>query len=161
VRLCGPHRVVAVTALSLTDPCSSFPQCLLPLLNVPLLAWTLESLAASGVEQAILFVKDGVEEVRSWLKFVLPFPLDFPFLLADFPPFSSTGRKPSTAPKPSSRSSSAPRKPSLPVTSFASATPFPFSRRRTTSSFKLGTSETSTLSRRCSNSLRGGRRTRR
>ncbi|GAA5860000.1 hypothetical protein JCM8547_003052 [Rhodosporidiobolus lusitaniae] len=43
------------------------PWCLLPLLNVPLLAWTLESLASSGVEQAILFVKDGVEEVRSWL----------------------------------------------------------------------------------------------
>ncbi|GAA6034875.1 hypothetical protein JCM8097_009345 [Rhodosporidiobolus ruineniae] len=43
------------------------PWCLLPLLNVPLLGWTLESLAASGVEQAILFVKDGVEEVRQWL----------------------------------------------------------------------------------------------
>ncbi|GAA5976582.1 hypothetical protein JCM11641_001346 [Rhodosporidiobolus odoratus] len=43
------------------------PWCLLPLLNVPLLGWTLESLAASGVEQAILFIKDGVEEVRSWI----------------------------------------------------------------------------------------------
>ncbi|GAA5887270.1 hypothetical protein JCM6882_002469 [Rhodosporidiobolus microsporus] len=43
------------------------PWCLLPLLNVPLLAWTLESLASSGVEQAILFVKDGVDEVRAWL----------------------------------------------------------------------------------------------
>ncbi|GAA6000458.1 hypothetical protein JCM10207_008020 [Rhodosporidiobolus poonsookiae] len=43
------------------------PWCLLPLLNVPLLAWTLESLASSGVEQAILFIKDGVDEVRNWL----------------------------------------------------------------------------------------------
>lgn len=42
-------------------------QCLLPLLNVPLLAWTLESLSASGVEQAFLFVHDGVEQVRDWL----------------------------------------------------------------------------------------------
>ncbi|GAA5924014.1 hypothetical protein JCM10213_004472 [Rhodosporidiobolus nylandii] len=44
------------------------PWCLLPLLNVPLLGWTLESLAASGVEQAILFVKDGVDDVRKWLR---------------------------------------------------------------------------------------------
>ncbi|TNY22364.1 hypothetical protein DMC30DRAFT_392369 [Rhodotorula diobovata] len=43
------------------------PFCLLPLLNIPLLAWTLESLSASGVEQAFLFVHDGVEEVRKWL----------------------------------------------------------------------------------------------
>ncbi|POY72520.1 hypothetical protein BMF94_4346 [Rhodotorula taiwanensis] len=43
------------------------PWCLLPLLNVPLLAWTLESLSASGVEQAFLFVHDGVEHVRDWL----------------------------------------------------------------------------------------------
>ncbi|KAG0657642.1 hypothetical protein C6P46_006296 [Rhodotorula mucilaginosa] len=43
------------------------PWCLLPLLNVPLLAWTLESLSASGVEQAFLFVHDGVEQVRDWL----------------------------------------------------------------------------------------------
>ncbi|GAA5976485.1 hypothetical protein JCM10908_005516 [Rhodotorula pacifica] len=43
------------------------PWCLLPLLNVPLLAWTLESLSASGVEQAFLFVHDGVDQVRDWL----------------------------------------------------------------------------------------------
>ncbi|GAA5998409.1 translation initiation factor eIF2B catalytic subunit epsilon [Rhodotorula paludigena] len=43
------------------------PWCLVPLLNIPLLAWTLESLSASGVEQAFLFVRDGVEEVRQWL----------------------------------------------------------------------------------------------
>ncbi|GAA5835110.1 hypothetical protein JCM9279_007202 [Rhodotorula babjevae] len=43
------------------------PFCLLPLLNIPLLAWTLESLSASGVEQAFLFVHDGVDELRKWL----------------------------------------------------------------------------------------------
>ncbi|BGP38404.1 translation initiation factor eIF-2B epsilon subunit, GEF [Rhodotorula kratochvilovae] len=43
------------------------PWCLLPLLNIPLLAWTLESLAASGVEQAFLFVKEGAEEIRQYL----------------------------------------------------------------------------------------------
>ncbi|GAA5949819.1 hypothetical protein JCM21900_004211 [Sporobolomyces salmonicolor] len=43
------------------------PWCLLPLLNVPLLAWTLESLAAAGVEQVFLFAKDGADDVRQWL----------------------------------------------------------------------------------------------
>lgn len=42
-------------------------QCLLPLLNIPLLAWTLESLAASGVEQVFLFAKDGADEIRQYI----------------------------------------------------------------------------------------------
>jgi translation initiation factor eIF-2B subunit epsilon len=42
-------------------------QCLLPLLNTPLLAWTLECLSASNVEQVFIFVRDGVDEVRAWL----------------------------------------------------------------------------------------------
>ncbi|GAA6059328.1 hypothetical protein JCM10212_005908 [Sporobolomyces blumeae] len=43
------------------------PWCLLPLLNVPLLAWTLESLAAAGVDQVFLFAKDGADDIRQWL----------------------------------------------------------------------------------------------
>lgn len=46
-------------------------QCLLPLLDVPLLAWTLECLATSGVEQVFIFVNNGIEEVRAWLSYVL------------------------------------------------------------------------------------------
>jgi translation initiation factor eIF-2B subunit epsilon len=42
-------------------------QCLLPLLDVPLLAWTLECLATSGVEEIFIFVNNGIEEVRTWL----------------------------------------------------------------------------------------------
>ncbi|KAM0754479.1 hypothetical protein T439DRAFT_309262 [Meredithblackwellia eburnea MCA 4105] len=44
------------------------PWCLVPLLESPLLAWTLECLAAEGVQQAFLFAKDGVEEIREYLK---------------------------------------------------------------------------------------------
>lgn len=51
-----------------------FLQCLLPLLNTPLLAWTLESLAATGVEQVLIFVREGVEEVRAWLACVFCWP---------------------------------------------------------------------------------------
>ncbi|KAL8287047.1 hypothetical protein RQP46_004053 [Phenoliferia psychrophenolica] len=43
------------------------PWCLLPLLNSPLLAWTLECLAADGVEEIFIFVREGVTEVRDWL----------------------------------------------------------------------------------------------
>ncbi|KAK4051858.1 translation initiation factor eIF-2B epsilon subunit, GEF [Microbotryomycetes sp. JL201] len=43
------------------------PWCLLPLLDSPLLSWTLECLAATGVEQAFVFVRDGVDQVRAWL----------------------------------------------------------------------------------------------
>lgn len=44
------------------------PWCLLPLLTIPLLAWTLECLVTNGVEEAFLFVREGVEQVREWLK---------------------------------------------------------------------------------------------
>ncbi|KAI5474655.1 hypothetical protein MNV49_002699 [Pseudohyphozyma bogoriensis] len=44
------------------------PWCLLPLLNTPLLAWTLECLVSDGVKEAFLFVQNGIEEVREWLK---------------------------------------------------------------------------------------------
>ncbi|GAA5939733.1 translation initiation factor eIF2B catalytic subunit epsilon [Sporobolomyces koalae] len=43
------------------------PWCLLPLLNIPLLGWTLESLATAGVEQVFLFAKDGADEIRQYL----------------------------------------------------------------------------------------------
>ncbi|KAM0788374.1 hypothetical protein ACM66B_001514 [Microbotryomycetes sp. NB124-2] len=43
------------------------PWCLLPLLDSPVLSWTLECLAATGVEQAFVFVRDGVDQVRLWL----------------------------------------------------------------------------------------------
>ncbi|GAA5877759.1 hypothetical protein JCM16303_000227 [Sporobolomyces ruberrimus] len=43
------------------------PWCLLPLLNIPLLGWTLESLASAGVEQVFLFAKDGADEIRQYL----------------------------------------------------------------------------------------------
>ncbi|GAA5946869.1 hypothetical protein JCM3765_002052 [Sporobolomyces pararoseus] len=46
------------------------PWCLLPLLNIPLLGWTLESLAAAGVEQVFLFAKDGADEIRQYLSTV-------------------------------------------------------------------------------------------
>lgn len=42
-------------------------QCLLPLLDTPLLSWTLECLETTGVQQVFIFVRDGVEEVRAWL----------------------------------------------------------------------------------------------
>ncbi|SCV74138.1 BQ2448_6570 [Microbotryum intermedium] len=43
------------------------PWCLLPLLGSPLLAWTLECLTANGVEQIFIFVRDGVDQVKTWL----------------------------------------------------------------------------------------------
>ena len=50
------------------------PWCLLPLLGCPLLAWTLESLAAGGVEQCFLFAREGVDPIRTWLASVDPVP---------------------------------------------------------------------------------------
>ncbi|GAA6005765.1 hypothetical protein JCM11491_004000 [Sporobolomyces phaffii] len=46
------------------------PWCLLPLLNIPLLGWTLESLAAAGVEQVFLFAQDGADDIRQYLSTV-------------------------------------------------------------------------------------------
>lgn len=43
-------------------------QCLLPMLNIPLLSWTLECLVASGVQQAFVFVREGSDQVRDWLR---------------------------------------------------------------------------------------------
>ena len=42
-------------------------QCLLPMLNVPLLAWTLESLVTAGVQEVLIFASNGVEQIRSWI----------------------------------------------------------------------------------------------
>lgn len=47
---------------------NSLLQCLLPLLGKPLLAWTLESLSYSGVDEVILFVREGVELIRAYLE---------------------------------------------------------------------------------------------
>ncbi|GAA5905565.1 translation initiation factor eIF2B catalytic subunit epsilon [Sporobolomyces salmoneus] len=55
---------------SLTVGGEQRPWCLLPLLNIPLLGWTLESLAAAGVEQVFLFAKDGADEIRQYLSTV-------------------------------------------------------------------------------------------
>lgn len=43
-------------------------QCLLPFLNSPLIAWTLESLSASNVKIAYIVVRDGAKELQEWLE---------------------------------------------------------------------------------------------
>lgn len=73
-------------------------QCLLPLLNSPLLAWTLESLAADGVEEIFIFVRDGVSEVRDWLRCVFPRSDDGPFV------GGPTCARPANSPAPDSSS---------------------------------------------------------
>jgi translation initiation factor eIF-2B subunit epsilon len=45
-------------------------QCLLPLLNEPLLSWTLESLSSSRVRRVYVFVRDGIDEIKAWLEYV-------------------------------------------------------------------------------------------
>ncbi|CED82551.1 Translation initiation factor 2B, epsilon subunit (eIF-2Bepsilon/GCD6) [Phaffia rhodozyma] len=44
------------------------PRCLLPLCNVPLLEWTLESLAIAGVKEVIVFCTTKAEMVKEALK---------------------------------------------------------------------------------------------
>ncbi|KAK9898669.1 hypothetical protein P389DRAFT_178044 [Cystobasidium minutum MCA 4210] len=46
---------------------SANPWCLLPFLNSPLIAWTLESLSASNVQVAWIVVRDGAKELQEWL----------------------------------------------------------------------------------------------
>lgn len=46
------------------------PRCLLPLCNVPLLEWTLESLAIAGVKEVIVFCTTKAEMVKEALAYV-------------------------------------------------------------------------------------------
>ncbi|TIC15326.1 nucleotide-diphospho-sugar transferase [Wallemia mellicola] len=43
------------------------PRCLLPLVNVPMLAWTLESLAAAGIRHVFLFTCTHADQIKEWL----------------------------------------------------------------------------------------------
>lgn len=50
------------------------PRCLLPLVNVPLIEYTLEFLAAAGVQEIIVFVKSHADQIKDYLKYVsIPF----------------------------------------------------------------------------------------
>lgn len=53
----------------LTDA-SDRTQCLLPLLNAPLIAWTLESLSASNVKVVHILIREGARELQEWLEWV-------------------------------------------------------------------------------------------
>lgn len=44
------------------------PRCLLPVCNVPLIEWTLESLASAGVQEVFLLATWHVEKVREYLE---------------------------------------------------------------------------------------------
>ncbi|TIB31051.1 hypothetical protein E3P84_03074 [Wallemia ichthyophaga] len=44
------------------------PRCLLPLVNVPMLAWTLESLAAAGIGHVFLFTCTHADQIKEWLR---------------------------------------------------------------------------------------------
>jgi len=46
----------------------SRPRCLLPLANVPLLAWTLETLSLAGVKEVFVFCTTKAEQVKAWLE---------------------------------------------------------------------------------------------
>jgi hypothetical protein len=46
-------------------------QCLLPFLNSPLIAWTLESLSAAKVKIAWIVIRDGAKELQEWLECVV------------------------------------------------------------------------------------------
>ena len=47
--------------------CVDRPRCLLPLLGVPLLAWTLESLSLSNVKDVIVFCGVHAEDIKEWV----------------------------------------------------------------------------------------------
>ena len=46
-------------------------QCLLPLCNAPLIAWTLESLAASNVKNTFIIIREGAQELQEWLEYAM------------------------------------------------------------------------------------------
>lgn len=45
-------------------------QCLLPMLGVPLLAWTLESLSLSGISEVIIFCTAHADAIREYVAYV-------------------------------------------------------------------------------------------
>ena len=47
---------------------NSLPRCLIPLANIPLIEYTLESLSFSGVQEAFLYCKANVEAFRSYIQ---------------------------------------------------------------------------------------------
>lgn len=46
-------------------------QCLLPFCKAPLIAWTLESLAASNVKNTFIVIREGAQELQEWLECAL------------------------------------------------------------------------------------------
>lgn len=52
----------------LTPACDGL-QCLLPFCNAPLIAWTLESLAASNVKNTFIVIREGAQELQEWLEY--------------------------------------------------------------------------------------------
>jgi translation initiation factor eIF-2B subunit epsilon len=48
------------------------PRCLLPLVNTPLIEYTLEFLAHNGLEQVFLYVGSHADQIEEYLGYVLP-----------------------------------------------------------------------------------------
>lgn len=47
--------------------CVDRPRCLLPLLGVPLLAWTLEGLYLSNVKEVVVFCGVHADAIKEWI----------------------------------------------------------------------------------------------
>jgi len=63
-------RLIHIHICAAADPSLllSLLQCLLPLANVPLLEWTLESLASAGVKEVIVFCTTKAEKVKAYIE---------------------------------------------------------------------------------------------
>lgn len=55
-----------------------FPQTLLPIINIPLLNYTIEFLAASGVQEIFVFCCAHAQQIKEYLRFA---PISYPFLI--------------------------------------------------------------------------------
>ncbi len=45
------------------------PRCLLPLVNVPIIEYTFEFLAISGVQEVILFCRSHADQIKQYMRY--------------------------------------------------------------------------------------------